>query len=211
MICKSRIVLLLSLLVLMTAALGGSAKAQEVEAIVPKPVTVWDTLYKHTVKINPFAWFHPTVFYEYNIHRRHAAEVSLGGAPQMDLMGGVHHVGVAMGAVHYRFYFAKLWGMLFFLQAGGDLLYASGKYDVFDGSDGWDIRTRQFHYRRLLASPDFGFGIRFLSKKRFTAEFVEYIPLSRKWHQDDGDRLMDDAQLIFGLTQMISFKIGWSF
>ena len=190
---------------------GYHLSAQEENTSRPVTVDIWDTLNMHTVKINPLAWFHPAVFYEYNIYRRHSLEASLGGAPQFGSASGVHNVGMAGAALHYRFYFAHWRIMLFFVQTGGDFFYASGNYNVFDGGSGWDIRIRQYRYHRMLAFPDIGFGYKLLCKDRFMVEVIGSVPLSHLWHKEDNDRLFGDAKVYFESTQLLAIKIGWSF
>lgn len=199
-----------SLLTVLLVAAMFQVSAQDTASQV-RPPDFWDTLPQHTLKLNPIAWFHPALFYEYHLHRRHALEASIGGAPQMEFAAGMHYVGLAMGTLSYRFYFAKLLDMLFFVQAGGCMVYASGKFDIFDGSEGWEIHTRKYHYHRLMAAPDIGWGFRIGTGKRFTVEAYGLIALGNHWHQYNSGPIMDDAKLLLQGTQMFGIKFGWSF
>lgn len=162
------------------------------------------------IKINPYAWTHPAVFYEQGLARRHAIEASIGGAPE-GLLPRVHPANMLFGTLSYRWYFAQWSHFHLFLSGGGCFIYTWGTYDLYTGSNGWDIQTRSYHYDEHRIAPTFGYGFRIVAG-RLVIEFSGAIPLSKQWHQTEDDSgLMSDAKMAFGLTQQVAVKIGLAF
>ncbi len=164
-----------------------------------------------TIKINPYAWTHPSVFYEYGFAQRHAFEASIGGAPQGGFLSGAHPANMLFGTLSYRWYVAQWRHFHLFLSGGGCFLYTWGTYDLYNGSDGWDIRTRTYHYSDHRIAPTFGYGFRIPAGRLFI-EFIALIPLTEQWHQTDNDNgIISDTKTAFGISQQICIKLGLTF
>jgi len=174
--------------------------------------TLIDSLPTHSVKVNLFAWFHPTLSYELHLHGRHSFEATVGGAPQMN--HGPYPVGIGYGTLGYRFY-ALQWSKantVFFAQASAGMLFTGGRYEVFDSNNGWDIRTRTYHYSNHLFVPVIGLGWRFGKPgNRFFLELTNGYPLGNAWHEQKHEPLLEEGKRTFLVNHIFSFRLGIAF
>lgn len=171
----------------------------------------WDSIpYNNTLKVNPAALFHPTLFYEHTFTKHSAIEVAVGGCVKSGLR--IHPANILCASLTYRYYLAYWWQhMMPFLQGGVVFAGAYGSYDVFTGNNGWDIQTRPYQLSEQIVAPTLGYGFRFTTGTHLMVEFSASIALGKHWHQDSENSIIDDIKSIAILTQICGIKLGWAF
>ena len=169
----------------------------------------------HTIKIIPYAIFHPTVFYEFGFGKKHALELSVGGCPRTEGHRDYNYPNTLFSGLDYRYYdFIDNYSRIV-LRAGIHLVSAWGDFQLFDYSDGWDIHTRTYHYSEHLLVPSVGFGLQFGKWESISAEFIcNASLLIIKAIYDDRvkcSKMLRETSDAFIFLNMLNFRLGYTF
>ena len=196
-----------SLIILMLLGYGASICAQDTIK------TTANQNFRQVVKANLWAIACPVVSYELGFARRHAIELSVGISPKLNGGGNFHTYPTNMlfPSLTYRWYFLDTRFVRMFAQGGVSFVYAWGTYDIFAGSDGWDIQTQAYHYSEHRFCPIYGIGVNGGQWKGISLE-VQFNPLIAVHFTNEGiTPLFDDVRIMYILKHLFCFKVGYSF